>query len=298
MRLLAAVFLSLALLVPSTLHSQIAVTTQALFRTFMIQTTHGRGTVFSIDVDNREYWITAKHVFNGVENGPVGTFTEKSVTADILSQSGDGDDGHDQHWSKYHFTTIDPGKDVDILVLVPDNLLLQNYKRDFTLKTGAENAIIGGECEFLGFPYGGGWKSKLGTQWVWLPFIKHCGLSGQISQNGLDIWILDGINNHGFSGGPVVIGGATDQKVFAVISGYHTEPLDVIPDPVTGEPMRSPVPPAPLLSQQSNGGDRKKVVEANSGFILAFDIDAAIKAIRANPIGPLRPEPVGSSTSK
>jgi hypothetical protein len=52
-------------------------TKSALFRTFMIETNVGRGTAFSIDVDNREYWITAKHMFTGVKTGPAGVFTTK-----------------------------------------------------------------------------------------------------------------------------------------------------------------------------------------------------------------------------
>ena len=36
----------------------------------------------------------------------------------------------------------------------------------------------------------------------------------------------------------------------------------------------------------------KEIVNANSGFILAFDIGPAIQAIQDNPIGPLRPEAI------
>jgi hypothetical protein len=116
--------------------------------------TVGRATTFSIDVDNREYWITAKHVFTGVKTGPAGVFTTKRVQANILSQTGNGDEGHDQHWMPMAFTVIDPGKDIDILVLVPDQLLLVGMSRDFNLKTGSEGVSLGGDCEFLGFPYG------------------------------------------------------------------------------------------------------------------------------------------------
>jgi hypothetical protein len=99
-------------------------TNNALFRTFMIETNFGRGTTFSIDVDNREYWITAKHMFTGVKTGPAGAFTAKTVQANILSQSGEGEEGHDLHWMTETFNVIDPGKDIDILVLVPEHLLL------------------------------------------------------------------------------------------------------------------------------------------------------------------------------
>jgi hypothetical protein len=58
----------------------------------MIATNFGRGTTFSIDVDNREYWITAKHVFTGIKAGPAGVFNAKTVEANILSEIGDGDE--------------------------------------------------------------------------------------------------------------------------------------------------------------------------------------------------------------
>ena len=296
MRLKACLFLSTIMFFGCRSFGQSArVTSNALFRTFMIQTNFGRGTTFSIDVDNREYWMTAKHMFTGVKTGPAGVFTTKTVQADILSQTGDGGEGHDLHWTTQTFTVIDPGKDIDILVLVPDHLLLP-YARDFNLKAGDE-VPMGGDCEFLGFPYGGGWKGQFsdGKQpdtksWLWLPYIKHCTLSAQVREEGLLIWVLDGINNEGFSGGPVLYATGQDQRVFAVISGFHQEPLEVLPAPSPGEKPTGSVPPSPKLPGAKSKEPEKEVVNANSGFIIAFDIQPAIKAIQDNPIGPLRPE--------
>jgi hypothetical protein len=265
------------------------VTNNALFRTFMIETTVGRGTTFSIDVDNREYWITAKHVFTGKRTGPAGEFKTKTVQANVLSGLGNGDEGHDQSWKTVQFQAIDPGKDIDILILVPDHLLLP-YDRDFNLRTDSPNIGFGGDCEFLGFPYGGGWKIRRSSsnEWVWLPYTKHCTVSARVEEGGLGIWVLDGINNEGFSGGPVLSQTGPSQRVFAVISGFHQEPLEVMPEPAPGQTQASSVPPPPELPGQQSS--QRQVVEANSGFILAFDIQPAIKAIQANPIGPLRPE--------
>jgi hypothetical protein len=275
------------------------VTSNALGRTFMIETRVGRGTTFSIDVDNREYWITAKHMFTGIKTGPAGVFTSRTVQANILSQVGDGDEGRDLHWTTETFTVIDPGKDIDILVLVPDHLLL-SYGRDFYLKTGADGVGFGGDCEFLGFPYGGGWKISTLTDakhldtksWLWLPYIKHCTISALLHEKELNIWVLDGINNEGFSGGPVLFATGPNQKVFAVISGFHQEPLEVLPAPPPGQKQTSSIPASPKLQGKKSREPQKEVVNANSGFILAFDIDPAIKAIQGNPIGPLRPEAI------
>ncbi len=270
-------------------------TNNALFRTFMIETNFGRGTTFSVDVDNREYWITAKHMFTGVKTGPAGVFTTKTVHANILSQIGDGDEGHDLHWMTETFTALDPGKDIDILVLVPDHLLL-SYPRDFNLKAGADRVGFGADCEFLGFPYGGGWKIQVADStlpdsktWKWLPYVKHCTVSARLNEKGLGIWVLDGINNKGFSGGPVLFDTGPNQKVFAVISAFHQEPLEVLPAPSSGQKQTSSIPPSPKLPGLKPKVPQKEIVKANSGFIIAFDIDSAIKAIQANPIGPLRP---------
>ena len=298
----ALLFFAAAMLISrGSLAQSAQATSNALFHTFMIATNYGRGTTFSIDVDNREYWITAKHMFTGIKTGPAGVFETKRVQASILSQVGDGDEGHDQHWNTATFTVIDPGKDIDILVLIPDHLLLSG-PRGFTQNGGAKNVGLGGNCEFLGFPYGGGWKTEFQANdhaekyWVWLPYIKHCTPSARLTQNGLNIWVLDGINNEGFSGGPVLYGSGSDQEVFAVISGFHQEPLDVLPAPSSDE-QRSSVPPPPDLPGAKPAGPRREIVNANSGFILAFDIQPAIDAIRKNPIGPLRPEPSASPVS-
>jgi hypothetical protein len=274
------------------------VTSNALFRTFMIETNVGRGTAFSIDVDNREYWITAKHMFTGIKTGPAGVFSTNKVQANILSQAGDGDEGHDLHWGTEAFTVIDPGKDIDILVLVPDHLLL-GVGRDFNLATGVDGIGFGGDCEFLGFPYGGGWKTQVanstppgGNRWAWLPYVKHCTVSALLHDKGLGIWVLDGINNEGFSGGPVLFATGPNQKVFAVISGFHQEPLEVLPAPPSGQKRTSSIPPSPKLPGGKPKKPEKEVVNANSGFIIAFDIGPAIKAIQDDPIGPLRPEAI------
>lgn len=301
MRYKATIFVCCLIFLSEISFSQSAqVTVNSLRRTFLIQTSKGRGTAFSIDVDNREYWITAKHIFTGIESGPPGSFTTKVVRADILSQNGSGDAGQDQHWIPVTFSTLDPGEDIDILVLAPDHRLL-NFPPDFNLPADDSRSVtVGGECEFLGYPYGGGWKSKWSAtnEWMWWPFVKHCTLSGSITQGNILIFVLDGINNKGFSGGPVLFGTGSSQKVFAVISGFYTEPLEVLPAPGPGLPRRSSLPPPPDLPGQVTSASRPEIVEANSGFILAYDIAPAIKAIRANPVGPMVVAPADATKGK
>jgi hypothetical protein len=256
-------------------------TFNALTRTFMVQTATERGTIFSIDVDRREYWITAKHLLKGLKHPPYGEFKEKSATVQILNPGLEG-----QQWLTETFSVIDPGNNVDILVLVPSHLLLD---KPMPFSVG-DSVPLGGDCEFLGFPYGGGWKAKSKTGYIWFPYMKHCTVSGMFQESATGtpdnatVWVLDGINNAGFSGGPMLYATGDQQKVFAVVSGYQTEPTEVLPEmppiPATsGLPSTTPIPPA----------KNKEVVNVNSGFIVAFDIQLAINAIQKNPTGPLRP---------
>jgi hypothetical protein len=135
--------------------------------------------------------------------------------------------------------------------------------------------ILGGDCEFLGFPSatGGGWSAQFpGGHSYLMPFVKHCFVSAVPS--GTDVIILDGVNNPGFSGGPVIYRTGPAQEIIGVISGIVTEPSEVIPSLATPKPAKR----------------HKEKVDANSGFIVAYSIDKAVEAINRNPIGPLRAE--------
>src|SRR5580698_5842786 len=76
----------------------------ALLQTRLIQTTKSIGTAFVVNVDNREYWITAKHIFTGIENAPPGIFTTKTVQANILLPYSRGNQEQDKKWVTIKFT--------------------------------------------------------------------------------------------------------------------------------------------------------------------------------------------------
>jgi hypothetical protein len=231
----------------------------------MVESQYGRGSIFSIDVDEREYWITARHILTGVDDGPpFGSITTEPLELQILDA-----DATSNHllWRPMNFTVIDPGDQrADVMVLAPPRPILDNPLP--SMVAGSNGAVFGGDCQFLGFAYGGGWRSPIaGGRTLWLPFVKHCTISAHIVDER--IWILDGINNGGFSGGPVIFGTGQQQKILGVISGYWLEPAEVIYS------ISAPPPP-------------KATVGLNSGFIIAYDISYAIDAIHKNPAGPLR----------
>ena len=240
-------------------------TTGILARTLMARRGDARGTIFSIDIDQREYWITSKHFITGATHPPYGTVSDKSVTVQLLKAG-----SAEENWMTVDFKVLDPGVDLDIVVLAAASAILQNPIPP-SLRP-ADGAAIGDDCEFLGFPHGGASRVTVGDLIGWLAFAKHCTISAVI--NGSNTWVLDGINNDGFSGGPVLIGSGQAQKILAVVSGYMPEPSDVVPRNTSNDSESHPSP---------------EVVNLNSGLIFATDIEPAVEAIRKNPIGPIRP---------
>jgi len=233
-------------------------------RVLMVESQYGRGSIFSIDVDQREYWITARHILTGAKHPPYGSITDKLVSLRILNPNAQVEE---LQWRTVNFSVIDPGREeVDIVALAASEPLLDNPLPSMT--ADSTGAMLGGDCEFLGYAYGGGWRAEFADgQTLWLPFVKHCTVSATIMPQR--VWVLDGINNDGFSGGPVIFGTGAQQKLLGVISVYHTEPTQVI--------YSMPAPPTP-----------KATVNVNSGFIIAYDIVHAVQAIHEHPIGPLR----------
>ena len=251
----------------------------------MVESASGRGTIFSLDVDQREYWITAKHILNGAQHPPYGSIKTKSERLKILNPGLQG-----EQWLTVDFSVLDPGEDIDIVVLAPSHLLLSDPLPSVT--PSASGVMLGGNCEFLGFPYGGGWRATFGDgKSAWMPFVKHCFISALATEDKR-FWILDGINNAGFSGGPVAYLTGPQQQVFAVVSGYRTEPTDVITSPsqklTPPKASRPPQDKSKRLRAKEAAAGAKQTVNLNSGFIIAFDIRYAIDAIHKNPIGPLR----------
>jgi hypothetical protein len=239
-------------------------TTNMLARVLMVQSVE-RGTIFMLDVDQREYWITAKHILTGAKHPPYGVIDKKTVSLRILNPGGQNED-----WLDETFSVIDPEKDIDIVVLAPSESLLKVPMA--TIPASSEGILLGGECEFLGFAFGTAWRGVYaggGTSWT--PFVKRCTVAalGVVPDK---VWILDGINNGGFSGGPVFFGTGNQLKILGVVSGYKTEPADVLPkNPTVGNQV------APT-----------EKVDVNTGFFLAYDISYAVDAIHKTPIGALR----------
>lgn len=240
-----------------------------------------RGTMFRVVIDNREYWITARHVVTGVHGETYGKLEGPTVKLRALVPDVAGPVSKEQT-----FSIIDLGDKTDILALYAHDPIEDGPDSgDVLASTGA---LVGGQCEFLGFPFGVAVPTEFQGRPIAVPFVKHCFVSARLKQP--PIWYLDGINNHGFSGGPVIFWDGSHQKIMAVISGYLNEDA-----PVTVASLKpnapSGAPQAPPKGEQ--GVDAKKedalvgTAQTNSGLIVAFDIGLAVDAIKQNPVGPL-----------
>lgn len=130
-------------------------------------------------------------------------------------------------------------------------LLSDAVTPDLALHATSDGAVFSQDAYFMGFPYGLGLKSAGLTY----PFVKKAIFSAFERLSGVTLWFLDGINNPGFSGGPVVFckNWATDWHVAAVVSGYRTERLAV----------------------EGDAGE----VPMNTGIIVAYDVQHGIDAI-------------------
>jgi hypothetical protein len=142
------------------LPSSAQVTSNALLRTLEIKAPSGTGTAFTIDVDHRQYLITAKHVISPVQNG---------VQSIIQIRHKDG-------WSPLKVTVYECDDPVDIAVLIPPMQITVDYPLEATSK----GMTIGQDAYFLGFPYGE-FTTYSNMPWI-VPLVKRATVAQFISQ--------------------------------------------------------------------------------------------------------------------
>lgn len=159
----------------------------------------GACTLFVIENNHHEFLITAGHCFKRKD------YKDTSV----------------KFWLNVNFTwTQFEGKlfrSNDTLIDIAIIKLKENIQRMTPVPLSPAH-FMGDECRFFGFPYNGFFsRSDKG----YLPFMKKA----IVSTVGDKIVYLDGMNNPGFSGGPVVMWDAYDNrlKILGVISSYHPQ---------------------------------------------------------------------------
>jgi S1-C subfamily serine protease len=163
------------------------------------------GTAFTIDVDGRQYLVTAKHVVPD----------SSSASSLNVFQSGS--------WVPLPVSFVGAtADDEDITVLAAAQQLT-----DPTLPVSPtmDGLIYGQDVFFLGFPYDISPNLLFGGGGFPTPYVRKAIVAGTDRES----LILDGHNNPGFSGGPVCFlrPNERDVRIAAVISAFQA-----VPEPV------------------------------------------------------------------
>ncbi len=220
------------------------ITSATLQRTFRVRYGNQCGTCFTIDMDDRRYLVTARHLAFGIEG------------------RGEIEVWHDGAWKRLAVELVGHGPgDIDVTVLAPG----QSFGGGYPI-TPYETFSLGENVYFLGFPFGlgsevGGLNSAFPIPWV---------KSGIVSAfNSADGTIfLDGHNNPGFSGGPVVRDDVSEGQILGVVSGYQRD--------------RQPV-------LDTTGHKGPYTYDLNTGVVIAYDARYIKDIVRKNPVGfPIR----------
>jgi Trypsin-like peptidase domain len=283
MRFLVVIFLPLLLILTATRLSA-QVTANVFERVVNVRvnagtSNEGTATAFTMDVDGREYLITAKHVVQGLkERDKIDIFVNNA-------------------WSPLDVTIFRCDDPIDIAVLAPPYQLTVN----FDLPSEGATFFIGQDAYFLGFPYGIQVPSQGANGPYPLAVIKRATISAVIPIDRAKkeaLVLLDGYNNPGFSGGPIVYRDLNQStvvlKLVGVISGFEPEVVPVL----TEHDIRSPAEAGDAakaqpwkIKQRSNGTyfeyvDTDKYVALNTGIVTGYTIEPAVSLIRKHPIGP------------
>jgi hypothetical protein len=174
---------------------------------FHIKKDTNTGTSFIISKNKKNYLITAKHLFKGINNG-------QNIDFEIEKNA---------KWEKiYGNIYFDTTCNADIV------LISSPYWTNVESSIYSNKIIsfLGDEGYFLGFPHN--LKSEdinnlLGGYSI--PLVKKVMQSGRVTENNISIIYLDGHNNPGFSGGPVLFfnrNSPSDKNLYliGVINGY------------------------------------------------------------------------------
>lgn len=218
--------------------AQDAVPGEILGRTHAIKVGNALGTVFAIDYKGKLYLVTARHVVTGLPTNKATIQVQRA-----------------NQWVDVHTvkTLFPPSDDVDIAVFETDEKVATPFQ--VTCENG--NLTMGQQVWFLGYPYGIGSHSGNGFE---APFIKKGTMSALDATNhDAVVLYIDGFNNPGFSGGPIVYWDFNKHAygIAGVVKGYKEDTAKVL---INGEHV-----------------DTQLLV--NSGILVGYSIEHAIQAI-------------------
>jgi hypothetical protein len=133
------------------------ITANVIHRVFRVRYGRGEGTAFAIEIDHREYLVTAKHLVSGlVQQDRLGVFSNGRWSEVPISLVGHADG------------------ETDISVLASGGMLAPP---GLPLEPTRDQLVYGQDVYFLGFPYGFVGSHLLGPSGYPLPFVKRATLS-------------------------------------------------------------------------------------------------------------------------
>jgi hypothetical protein len=203
-------------------------------------TSHGGGTGFMLNVDGDEYLVTARHVIQGYHPGDSITIEQSGVVA------------------KLRGAPISPvSTDADVVAIPAPHIAVDAPPIEFTFGVQATWAAY-----FFGYPYGLMNENRGNTS----ALVKQGIISGVSFGDGREGLIyLDGMNNHGFSGGPVLVFSPEHEAwaITGVISSFRYYR-------------------APVYFRRSDGGEKETRLfsKPNTGIAQAYSIGHIVHAIR------------------
>jgi hypothetical protein len=169
------------------------------------------GSALAYPVNGTFHFITAAHVLEGMPQG-------KNNNLYMFKEN---------QWRQLdvipYYVEQRPYREGDIdLAIVKTQIPVS--EKEPTINLSPANMIIGQDVYFLGFPYFGGGinhRPEAFNEGFPLPFIKKATLSAMHHP----VIYLDGHNNPGFSGGPVMFWDHQEKKrkILGVISAYLTQ---------------------------------------------------------------------------
>lgn len=211
------------------------VTTESMHRTLQVwRPDGGSGSAFTINRHDRQWLVTARHVVQGVEPGAI----------TVVSRQG-------KSYKGLEHVPTNPNADVAVF-----SLFHKQLTPNYSLEPTAHGCALGQDSYFLGFPLGWSIQND-GEQ---LPFVKKAVLSGMTkTTEDVPVWMFDGMNLEGFSGGPIVFKNLMTGawQVMRVVHGYQTRPVLV----------------------HDSAGKTIGKVNTNSGYFVGFGINHATDAI-------------------
>jgi hypothetical protein len=256
-------------------HAQVP--SNVLLRVLQIEAGGESGTAFTLEVDGRQYLVTAKHVVAKLK---------PQDTIQVFK---------DKNWLPIKVKVVLCDDPIDIAILIPPAQLTAALPLEGT----SAGMLHGQDAYFLGFPYRGKFFTETTTAISPYPvaFIKRATISAIMKEDNDAVAVyLDGHNNPGFSGGPVDRDLNATSFVFrvaAVVSGFQSSYARVVQPK---EISRAEITPEDRASGRvvEDEATRKmfrlhptdQLVAENTGIVKAYGIKHAVDLIRKNPSGP------------